>query len=245
TAMHHGENVLMILDQDSGSVRYFSRNLMCPTSGISYQNPEPNNFSFNSPKGACPVCKGIGAINEINLGKIIPDPKMSIKAGGIVPLGEYKSTWIFKQLEIIGERYGFKLSDAISKISAEAMEVIMLGAKEKFTVPSKALGITKEYKIDFEGISNFIKNQYEESDSTALKRWAKDFMDEIPCPECKGTRLKKESLYFKINEKNIADLSNMDISDLLAWFNEIPSHLNEKQKTIATEVIKEIRDRLE
>ncbi|MBF0693672.1 MAG: excinuclease ABC subunit UvrA [Flavobacterium sp.] len=245
TAMHHGENVLMILDQDSGSVRYFSRNLMCPTSGISYQNPEPNNFSFNSPKGACPVCKGIGSINEINLGKIIPDPKMSIKAGGIVPLGEYKSTWIFKQLEIIGERYGFKLSDAISKISAEAMEVIMLGAKEKFTVPSKALGITKEYKIDFEGISNFIKNQYEESDSTALKRWAKDFMDEIPCPECKGTRLKKESLYFKINEKNIADLSNMDISDLLAWFNEIPSHLNEKQKTIATEVIKEIRDRLE
>jgi excinuclease ABC subunit A len=245
TAMHHGENVLMILDQDSGNIRYFSRNLMCPISGISYQNPEPNNFSFNSPKGACPTCKGIGFINEINLQKIIPNPKTSIKNGGFAPLGEYKSTWIFKQLELIGERYGFKLSDPISKISAEAMEVIMLGSKEKFTVPSKTLGITKEYKIDFEGISNFIKNQFEESESTALKRWAKDFMDEIPCPECEGTRLKKEAQYFRINDKNIAELSNMDISDLLIWFNDLPQHLNEKQKTIATEVIKEIRDRLE
>lgn len=245
TAMYHGENVLMILDQDSNAVRFFSRNLMCPTSGISYQNPEPNNFSFNSPKGACPACNGLGTINEINLQKIIPNPKLSIKAGGFAPLGEYKSSWIFKQLEIIGEKFKFKITDPIEKIPSDAMDVILFGGKEKFDVESKTLGITKEYKIEFEGISNFIKNQFEESDSTSIKRWAKDFMDEIPCPECGGSRLKKEALYFRINEKNISDLSNMDISDLTAWFADLPNQLNDKQKTIATEIIKEIKDRLD
>ena len=201
TAMHHGENVLMVLDQDTNEIRYFSRNLMCPTTGISYQNPEPNLFSFNSPKGACSNCNGLGNINEINLKKIVPNPNMSIKQGGFTPLGEYKSSWIFKQLETIGEKFEFKLTDPISKISDEAMEVIMNGGKDKFSVASKTLGITKEYKIDFEGIANFIKNQFDENASTAIKRWAKEFMDEIPCPVCEGTRLKKESLYFKINEK--------------------------------------------
>ena len=244
TAMYHGEDILMVLEHESDEVRFFSRNLMCPTSGISYQNPEPNNFSFNSPKGACPNCKGIGAVNEINLKKIIPNPKVSIKAGGFAPLGEYKSSWVFKQLEIIGQKFGFKMTDAIEKISSDAMDVILFGGKEKFDVPSKALGITKEYKIEFEGISNFIKNQFEESESTAIKRWAKEFMDEIPCPVCDGTRLKKEALYFRINAKNIAELSNMDISELTAWFAELNSHLNKKQLAIASEVIKEINDRL-
>ncbi len=244
TAMYHGEDILMVLEHESDEVRFFSRNLMCPTSGISYQNPEPNNFSFNSPKGACPNCKGIGAVNEINLKKIIPNPKVSIKAGGFAPLGEYKSSWVFKQLEIIGQKFGFKMTDAIEKISSDAMDVILFGGKEKFDVPSKALGITKEYKIEFEGISNFIKNQFEESESTAIKRWAKEFMDEIPCPVCDGTRLKKEALYFRINAKNIAELSNMDISELTDWFSELNSHLNEKQLAIASEVIKEINDRL-
>ena len=244
TAMHHGENVLMVLDQDSNEVRYFSRNLMCPTTEISYQNPEPNLFSFNSPKGGCDHCNGLGTVNEINSKKIVPNPKLTIKAGGFAPLGEYKSSWIFKQLEIIGEKYGFKLTDAIEKIPAEAMEMILNGGKEKFTVNSKDLGVARDYKIDFEGISNFIKNQHDESGSTSIKRWAKEFMDEVNCPVCDGSRLKKEALFFKINEKNIAELCDMDISDLTAWFHDLDSHLSDKQKRIATEVIKEIKDRL-
>ncbi|WP_432670258.1 excinuclease ABC subunit UvrA [Flavobacterium sp. SM2513] len=244
TAMSHGENVLMILDQDTEDIRYFSRNLMCPTTGISYQNPEPNLFSFNSPKGACSNCNGLGIINEINPKKIVPNPNMSIKQGGFAPLGEYKSSWIFKQLETIAEKFEFKLTDPISKISDEAMDVIMNGGKDKFTVASKTLGITKEYKIDFEGIGHFIKNQFDENASTAIKRWAKEFMDEIPCPVCDGTRLQKEALYFKINERNIAELSAMDISELTEWFLKLNKHLSAKQKRIATEVIKEINDRL-
>ncbi len=244
TAMYHGENVLMILDQDTNAIRFFSRNLMCPTTGISYQNPEPNLFSFNSPKGACEHCKGLGTVNEINIKKIIPNPKLSINKGGFAPLGEYKSSWMFKQLEIIGEKYGFKLTDPISTISEEAMEMILNGGKEKFSVESKVLGVTKEYKIEFEGISHFIKNQHDESGSTTIKRWAKEFMDEVNCPVCEGSRLKKEALFFKINEKNITELCDMDISDVTAWFLDLNNHLSEKQKTIATEVIKEIKDRL-
>jgi excinuclease ABC subunit A len=244
TAMHHGEDVLMILDQDSNEVRYFSRNLMCPSTGISYQNPEPNLFSFNSPKGACPHCNGLGTVHEINVKKIIPNPKLSIKAGGFAPLGEYKSSWIFKQLETIGEKFGFKITDPIEKISEEALNMILHGGKDKFTINSKDLGVTREYKIDFEGISNFIKNQYDESSSTTLKRWAKDFMDEIDCPVCDGSRLKKEALFFRVNKKNITELCDMDISDLTVWFHDLNSHLTDKQLLIASEVVKEIKDRL-
>ncbi len=244
TAMHHGENVLMILDQDSNEVRYFSRNLMCPTTGISYQNPEPNLFSFNSPKGACPHCNGLGTVHEINVKKIIPNPKLSIKSGGFAPLGEYKSSWIFKQLETIGEKFGFKITDPIEKIPEEAMTMILHGGKDKFAINSKDLGVTREYKIDFEGISNFIKNQYDESATTSIKRWAKDFMDEIPCPVCEGSRLKKEALFFRVNGKNITELCDMDISDLTAWFLDLNNHLTDKQLLIASEVVKEIKDRL-
>ncbi len=244
TAMHHGENVLMILDQDTNEVRYFSRNLMCPTTGISYQNPEPNLFSFNSPKGACPHCNGLGTVHEINIKKIIPNPKLSIKSGGFAPLGEYKSSWIFKQLEVIGEKYGFRITDAIEKIPEDAMHMILHGGKEKFTVNSKDLGVTRDYKIDFEGISHFIKNQYDETSSTTIKRWAKDFMDEVNCPVCEGSRLKKESQFFRVNGKNITELCDMDISDLTAWFQDLNHHLSDKQLLIASEVVKEIKDRL-
>ncbi|MFK7031575.1 excinuclease ABC subunit UvrA [Flavobacterium oreochromis] len=245
TAMHHGENVLIILDQDSGEIRYFSRNLMCPSTGISYQNPEPNLFSFNSPKGACEKCNGLGTVNEINLKKIIPDPKLSIKSGGIIAIGEYKSSWIFKQLETIGEKFGFKLTDPIEKIPSEAMDMILNGGNEKFAITSKTAGVTKEYKIEFEGIANFIKNQHDETESTSIKRWAKDFMDEVNCPECHGSRLKKEALYFKINNRNIQDLSSTDISDLSEWFNNLEKDLTDKQKVIASEIIKEIKTRLQ
>ncbi|HCQ12393.1 excinuclease ABC subunit UvrA [Flavobacterium sp.] len=244
TAMYHGEDVMMVIEHESDDVRFFSRTLMCPTTGISYQNPEPNLFSFNSPKGACEHCNGLGIINEINRNKIIPNPKLSINKGGLAPLGESKSSWMFKQLEIIGEKYNFKLTDAIETISEEAMEMILNGGNEKFSVVSKTAGVTKDYKIDFEGISKFIKNQFDQSNSTSIKRWAKEFMDEINCPECHGSRLKKESLFFKIEDKNIAELSAMDISELTEWFQNLPPKLSEKQKTIATEILKEINDRL-
>ncbi len=243
-AMHHGDDILMVIEQDSLDVRFYSRSLMCPTSGISYPNPEPNNFSFNSPKGACPNCNGLGIVNEINLQKIIPNPKLSIKSGGFAPLGEYKSTWIFKQLEFIGEKYDFKITDNIETIPNEAMDMILYGGNEKFSVVSKIMGITKDYKIDFEGISNFIKNQFEQSESASIKRWAKEFMDENECSECHGTRLRKEVLYFKINEKSIGDLVQMDIVELQQWFSDLPYYISEKQQTISHEILKEINARI-
>ncbi|UMY65007.1 MULTISPECIES: excinuclease ABC subunit UvrA [unclassified Flavobacterium] len=244
-AMNHGDNVMMVLDQDDNTLRFFSRNLMCPSTGISYPNPEPNLFSFNSPKGACEHCSGLGTVNQINLDKIIPNPKLSIKQGGFAPLGEYKPSWIFKQLEIIGERFGFKITDPIEKISEEAIDIILNGGRDKFAIESKTLGVTKEYKIEFEGIAEFIRNQYDESGSSTIRRWAKEFMDEIKCPVCNGSRLRKEALYFRVNGQNIAELSAFDISDLTAWFHDLPAHLTEKQKIIGTEIVKEIRDRLD
>jgi excinuclease ABC subunit A len=245
TAMYHGDDVMMIIEQESQEVRFFSRNLMCPTSGISYPNPEPNNFSFNSPKGACSHCNGLGSVNEINLQKIIPNGKLSIKNGGFAPLGESKNTWIFKQLEIIAHKYEFKLTDPVETIPQEAMDIILYGGNEKFSVVSKVMGITKDYKIDFEGISNFIKNQYDESGSASIKRWAKEFMDEYTCGECNGSRLRKEALYFKLDDKNIGDLAHMDISELSVWVKKLPKTLSEKQNAIAVEVIKEIETRLQ
>ena len=193
----------MVIDVDDEKPRYFSRELMCPTSGIAYPNPEPNTFSFNSPKGACSNCNGLGITNEINQLKIIPDTSVSIKNGGIVPLGEQKSSWIFKQLESIAERYKFKLNDPIKKIPKEAMEVILHGGKEKFEIQSKTAGVTRKYEIDFEGIISFIENQYKNAESSSIKRWAKGFMDEVTCSTCEGNRLKKEALHFKITNKSI------------------------------------------
>ncbi len=244
TAMYHGEDVLIVLDQESNKTRYFSRNLMCPSSGISYPNPEPNNFSFNSPKGACPNCNGIGTLHQVNEKKIVPDENLSIKNGAIVPHGPEKNSWIFKQFEIISQRYNFKLSDPYKDVPHEAKQMILYGGNEKFSVESKTLGVTRDYKIDFEGVANFIENQYKTAESRSLKRWAKDYMDKIICPECEGSRLKKESLYFKVNDKNIADLANTDISELAEWFKTLNQNLSEKQVLIAEEIIKEINARL-
>ena len=245
TAMYHGEDVMMILDHDSNEARYFSRSLMCPTSGISYPNPEPNNFSFNSPKGACPNCNGIGELRVVNIDKIIPDPKLSIKAGGLAPHGTQKSNWIFKQLEIIAQRFDFKLTDPISAIPKAALDMILYGGNEKFTVDSKALGVSRNYKIDFEGVAKFIESTYENNDSASLKRWAKEYMEKVECPVCEGSRLRKESLYFRVHGKNIAELSNMDILELAAWFRDVEPNLSEKQTAIATEILKEINARLQ
>ena len=245
TAMYHGDDTLMILDQDTGDIRYFSRNLMCPTTGISYPNPEPNSFSFNSPKGACPNCNGIGSLYTVNTDKIIPDRAKSIKNGGLAPHGPQKKNWVFSQLELISERFDFSLNDPIKKIPEEALEMILNGGKEKFSRESKALGITRDYKIDFEGVATFIETTYRNNDSTSLRRWAKEYMDKVICPECDGSRLKKEALYFKIHDKNIAELAHLDITDLYKWFEGIEKKLSDKQLQIAEEVIKEIRTRLQ
>lgn len=245
TAMNQGDNVLMILDQDSEEIRYFSRNLMCPTSGISYPNPEPNNFSFNSPKGACPKCNGIGSLYEVNLKKIIPDDTKSIKNGGLEPHGAQKKNWAFKQMELIAQRFDFKLSDPIKDIPKEGLEMILHGGKEKFNIQSKELGVTRSYKIDFEGVATFIENTYNNNDSSSLKRWAKAYMDKVKCPTCEGSRLQKESLYFKVNEQNIAELAEKDILELTDWFEKLPKKFSKNQWKIAEEIVKEITTRLQ
>jgi|TARA_B110000037_G_scaffold90350_1_gene106984 excinuclease ABC subunit A len=245
TALYSGNNVMMVLDTESEIPRYFSRELMCPTTGIAYQNPEPNLFSFNSPKGACPTCNGLGTVHVVNLDKIIPDDTISIKQGGISAIGEQKTSWIFKQLELIAERFDFKLNDPINKLPKEAVEIILHGGNEKFQIASKTIGITRNYEIDFEGIINFIESQFKNSDSTSIKRWAKGFMNEVNCHTCEGKRLRKESLHFKINKKTIADLAHMDVIELANWFKTIDSKLSKKQRAIGSEVIKEIRTRIQ
>lgn len=244
-ALNQGDDVMMVLAEAEKKPRFFSRNLMCPSTGLSYPNPEPNNFSFNSPKGACPECNGIGSIYKVNINKIIPDPQLSIKNGGLAPQGPQKNSWIFKQLDLIAQRFNFTLSDPISKIPKEAMDLILFGGKDKFSVANKTLGLSREYAIDFDGIANFIEHQYKTTDSSSIKRWAKRYMDKIECPSCQGTRLKKEALYFVINNKNIAELSAMDISDLSDWIKDLPSHLSSRQYSIAKEIIKEISVRLQ
>jgi excinuclease ABC subunit A len=244
TAMYSGNEVLMVLGEGASEARYFSRDLMCPTTGISYPVPEPNTFSFNSPKGMCPHCNGLGHVYEVNENKIFPDRKRSIKSGGIAPLGDYKKSWAFKQIETIAQRYGFELTDAIEKIPEEAMEVLLHGGHESFEVDSKTLGVKRKYKIDYEGISNFIKNQFEEAGSTSIKRWAKGYMDKVSCPTCEGSRLRKESLNFKIDEKNIAELAHLDIVELADFFEGLNQKLEGNQRKIAEEIVKEIRTRI-
>ncbi len=245
TALYTGNNMLMVIDIDDEKPRYFSKDLMCPVSGISYPNPEPNTFSFNSPKGACPTCNGLGVTNEINFEKVIPDDTLSIKNGGIAPLGEQKNSWIFKQIQLIANRYNFKLSDPIKSIPKEALHIILHGGNEKFSVASKSIGITRNYQIDFEGIVAFIENQYKHSDSSSIKRWAKGFMKEITCNDCGGNRLKKESLHFKINDKSISDLTKLDINELEQWFQNLEKKLSKRQIIIAAEILKEIKTRIQ
>ena len=245
TAMYHGDDVLMVLDNETNKARFFSRSLMCPTTGISYPNPEPNNFSFNSPKGMCPNCKGLGTLYEVNLNKIVPDESLSIKKGALAPHGPQKKNWVFKQLELIAQKFDFELSDPFSKIPEEAKEMIFHGGNSAFEVDSKTLGITRKYKIDFEGVATFLQNTFEANESRSLQRWAKEYMDKVICPECEGSRLRKESLFFKVNDKNIAELAHMDIIELASWFKNIEKDLSETQLKIGSEIIKEVRTRIQ
>ena len=245
TAMYHGNNSLMIINEEDNSISYFSRSLICPSSGISYEKPEPNSFSFNSPKGMCKKCNGLGIENRVNYDLIIPDPSISIYNGGIKPLGNYKNSWIFKQIETISQKYNFNIKDPINKISKKAIDIILNGGKESFSVESKTLGLTRKYKIDFEGVITFIENQSKELYSARIKRWANSFMDKVNCESCGGSRLNKQSNFFKISNKTIHDLSKLDIIDLKKWFDKIESKLDKRKKIIASEIIKEINKRLD
>ncbi|MFZ4463303.1 MAG: excinuclease ABC subunit UvrA [Bacteroidales bacterium] len=243
-AMKHGRGLMQVLDTEKDELRYYSRKLMCPETGLSYDEPEPNTFSFNSPYGACHKCNGLGEISEIDLSKIMPDNTLSIKKGGFAPLGEFKNNWIFSQLEAIGHKYDFDLSTPIKDIPEEAIDVILYGSTETIEIKKEYLGITSSYQLNFEGIINFISNQNNESASPGVKRWASGFMNHITCPVCEGTRLKKEARYFLINKKNIAELATMDISSLESWIQELPQYLNDKQSQIGREILREIEKRI-
>jgi len=239
-ALSQGSGILMVLEKDQEKAAFYSKNLMCPTTGIAYPQPEPNTFSFNSPKGACPRCNGLGQVNEIDLKKVIPDDRKTIKKGGLEPLGDYKQSWIFNQIEIIGDRYGFSVNTPIKDIPKEGLDVVLYGADEVFEVENKTLGITRKYSLNFEGVVNFIQSQNEEAKSRSIKRWSESYMNEVECSECKGDRLRKESLHFKIGGKNISDLARFDIESLHKWLAKAENEMTENQKKIGHEIIKEL-----
>ena len=244
-AMKYGNDTIFILDSESGSPRYFSRNLMCPDTGISYPKPEPNTFSFNSPKGMCQSCLGLGVEYELNMNKLIPDDSVSINSGGISPIGERDKSWIFRQIELISKYYKFSMDDPIKDIPKEGLDFIINGGKKNFTINSKELGLTREYNIDYQGIKTFIKDQLNNNESKNLRRWALQFLDKNECKSCNGSRLKKESRYFKIDDKNINDISTMDLIELSKWFKELESKLSKKDYKISEEIIKEIKTRID
>ncbi|HLS12477.1 MAG TPA: excinuclease ABC subunit UvrA [Flavobacteriaceae bacterium] len=247
TAMYHGDDTLMVEDHETNDIRYFSRALMCPTTGISYPQPEPNSFSFNSPRGMCDNCKGLGSLHEVDIDKLVPKPSLSINQGALAPHGDdiQKSKWVYNQLELLAQRFSFKLTDPFKDLPTEAKKAIFYGLQEKFEHKSQTLGITRTHQIDFEGLIPFIQNTYDENSSRKLRRWAKEFMNKVDCPECKAGRIKKESLYFKIAEKNIAELASMDIVDLKLWMDGLLPKLNKAQAKIGGEIVKEVSTRLQ
>ena len=245
TAFRYGKGLLMVMDHETQQIRYFSRLLMCPTTGLSYEDPEPNTFSFNSPYGACPKCNGMGEITVVDKEKLIPNPDLSIKKGGLAPAGEYKAgSWIFKQLEAIGLKYGFTLDTPMKEISDEALDVILYGTNETFEVKREYIGINSVYKINFEGIIRFIESQNTEEAPASIARWASSFMNHVPCPVCHGTRLKKEAQYFLIDGKNIAEVAEMDTLSLCQWIETLPEKLTERQNEIGKEILREIDKRI-
>ncbi len=245
TAMQQGDGVIMLLEKD-GAPRYLSRHLMCPTSGISYSEPAPHNFSFNTPKGACPCCKGLGVVNQIDMAKIIPDRRLSIAQGGIVPLGKESNSLIFWQLKSIAERYGFTLKTPIADIPDEALDEILNGSEERVQVKNVSLGNDTNYFTAYEGIVHYIEMQQEMAEiSAAEQKWANQFFATVQCPECHGARLNSEALHYRIAGKNIAELSAMELGDLHAWLRDAPKAMSEKQLAIATEILKEINTRLQ
>ena len=260
-AMKQGDGLIMILDKETGAIKHFSKRLMCPTTGISYSDPAPNNFSFNSPQGACPHCKGLGIINEIDLAKVIPDPGMSIHEGGIAPLGKYKNAMIFWQVDALLKKYDCDLKTPIRDIPEEAMREILYGTLENVRIPKETVHTSSDYFVAFDGIIKYLRSVMENDESNAGQKWAGQFLAECECPECHGQRLNREALSFKVGGKNIAELASMDIKELREWIEKLetgdenpeekggagqsPLALTAKERAIAHEILKEIRTRLD
>ncbi|MCB8994395.1 MAG: excinuclease ABC subunit UvrA [Bacteroidales bacterium] len=244
TAMEHGKGIIMLLEKEKDESRFFSRMLMCPTSGISYDEPAPHTFSFNSPQGACPHCNGLGTVSEIDIERIIPNPELSIKKGGITALGPYRNSLIFWQIDSLLTKHGLSITTPLKDIPEDVMGIILYGSDEPFKLQNTPLGNTANYFLTFEGVIAYIQNHNSDESSSSDQKWANQFVRKVKCPSCEGARLKKESLHFKIDNRNIAELAQMDISELFEWFREIEARLSERQNKIAREILKEIRNRL-
>ena len=244
TAMKNGDGLLMIMDMDTGEAKYYSRRLLCPTSGISYGDPAPNKFSFNSPEGACPTCKGIGTINEIDIGKVVPDRSLSVYNGAIVPLGKYKNQMIFWQISAILESRGCTLKTPVNDIPKEALDDIFYGSLEKVRINKELVHTSSDYFLQFDGVIKYLRDVMAGDDSASAQRWAEQFLAVRKCPECGGQRLNREALAYRLQDKNIADLSRMDLTELNDWISQLPGHLEKRERAIAAEILKEIRSRL-
>ena len=244
-AMKQGEGLLMVMDFETGAVKHFSRRLMCPTTGISYSDPAPNTFSFNSPQGACPRCKGLGYINEIDLTKVIPNRKQSIHDGAIVPLGKYKNQMIFWQIDAILKKYECDIKTRVDEIPEEALNEILYGSLENVRIDKELVHTSSDYFVNFDGIVKYLRNVMENDESSSGQKWADQFLAECECPECHGQRLHREALSYKIWDKNISELANMDLTELREWLDEVEEHMDHQQQQIASEILKEIRTRLD
>ncbi len=244
TAMHQGEGTLMIIDKETGAAKNYSRRLMCPTTGIAYDDPAPNKFSFNSPEGACPRCKGLGMVHEIDINKVIPDRKLSIREGGIAPLGKWKNQSIFWKIDFLLQRYGYDAKTPIEELSEEALSAVLYGSLEPVRIDKELIHTSSDYFVTHEGVIKYLSQVMEKSDDAAGQKWADQFLHTCTCPECKGQRLNRESLSYRLVDKNIADLCQMDISELWEWLGNVDSMLESKERAIAVEIVKEIRTRL-
>ena len=244
TAMQQGDGLIMILDASTNEVRHYSKRLMCPVTGIAYKEPAPHNFSFNSPQGACPRCKGLGYVNLIDVDKVIPDRNLSIHEGGIAPLGKYKNVMIFWQLEAVLEKYELTLKTPLKDFPEEAIQDVLYGSDERIKIKSSLIHTTSDYFCTYEGIVKYIQMMQERDASATAQKWADQFAKTDVCPECKGARLNREALHFRIHDKNICELANMDINELYVWLENVTPHLDEKQQIIAAEILKELKSRL-
>ncbi len=244
TAMRQGDGLLMVLDFQSENIRHYSKRLMCPVTGLSYKEPAPHNFSFNSPQGACPKCKGLGVVNQIDIEKVIPDRKLSIHDGAITPLGKYKNSMIFWQIAALLEKYDADLKTPVSELSEEAIDEILNGSDDRIKIKSSLIGTSSDYFTTYEGVVKYIQMLQDKDSSATAQKWAEQFARTTVCPECKGARLNKEALHFRFHDKNIMELASMDISELYEWLEHVEDHLGEQQKKIAVEILKEIRTRL-
>ena len=243
-AMKQGEGLLMIMDYETGGVKHFSKRLMCPTTGISYSDPAPNTFSFNSPQGACPRCKGLGYINEIDLEKVIPNRQLSIHDGAVVPLGKYKNQMIFWQIDAILQKYECTIKTPVNDIPEEALSEILYGSLDTIRIDKELVHTSSDYFVSFDGVVKYLRNVMENDESTSGQKWADQFLAECECPECHGQRLHREALSYKIWDKNISELARMDLTELREWLEEVEEHMDHQQQQIASEILKEIRTRL-